>query len=54
MNDSLFTYISNLKVLSHEQIKGGRGVTSDRADAAAAVAQQTQTQVCTKFCVLFK
>lgn len=48
------TYVSNLKVLSHEQIKRGGGVTSDRTDTTAAVTQKTQTQVGTKFCVLFK
>lgn len=52
--NSVSTYISNLKVLPHEQIKRGGGVTSDRANATAAVTQETQAQVGTKLCILFK
>lgn len=51
---SVYTYISDLKVLPHEQVKRGWGVTSDWGDATAAVAQQTKAQVGTKLSVLFK
>lgn len=51
---SVQTYISNLKVLPHEEVERGGGVTPDCADAAAAVTQETQAQVGTQLRVLFK
>lgn len=50
----VWTYISDLKVLPHEQVKRGRGVTPDGTNTTAAVTQETQAQVGTKLRVLFK
>lgn len=51
---SVWTYISDLKVLPHQQVKRGRSVTPDGTNTAAAVTQETQAQVGTKLCVLLK
>lgn len=48
------TYISDLKVLPHEQVERSGGVTPDGADAAAAVTQETQAQVGAQLRVFFK
>lgn len=48
------TYISDLKVLPHEQVERSGGVTPDGADAAAAVTQEAQAQVGTQLRVLLE
>lgn len=48
------SHISNLKVLSHEEVEGGAGVGSDGANATATVPQEPQAQVSTLLCLLLK
>lgn len=48
------SYISNLKVLSHEEVEGGTGMGSDGANATATIPQETQAQVSTLLCLLLK
>lgn len=50
----LCTYIANLKVLPHEEVEGSTGMGSDRAYAAAAAPQQSQTQISTLLCFFLK
>lgn len=47
-------HISNLKVLSHEEVEGGACVGSDGADATATVPQEPQAQVSTLLGLLLK
>ncbi len=48
------SHISNLKVLSHEEVEGGAGVGSDCADATATIPQEPQAQVSTLLGLLLK
>lgn len=48
------THVANLEVLPHEEVQGGTGVGPDGVDAAAAVPQEPQAQVCTLLCLLLK
>lgn len=48
------SHISNLKVLSHEEVEGGTGMGSDGANATATIPQETQAQVSTLLCLLLK
>ena len=42
-------YISNFKILPHEEVERGRGLGSKAADVAAAVTQQSEAQIGTQF-----
>lgn len=48
------SHISDLKVLSHEEVERCAGVGSDGADAAATVSEETQTQIGTLFRLFLK
>lgn len=52
--ESSRTHVPDLEVLPHEEVQGGTGMGPDGANAAAAVPQEPQAQVCTLLCLLFK
>jgi hypothetical protein len=48
------TYIPDLKVLPHEEVKGGTSVRPDCTDAATAMTEKPEAQIRTLLCLFLK
>jgi len=53
-NAAAVTYISNLKVLPHEQVEWSAGVSTDIRQHWTAMSQQSQAQIGALLCVVLK